>query len=158
MLTISWKSPNQAPDGALLVQVSRLELARARDVPGFLLAALQIRRAALQMPGSGGLSLRADPRRRTFWTLSAWSDQTAIASFMRSDAHRTVMAKYRNRVAGSHFHTWVEDGAGDGPPSWDDAERRFELSLQPPIVTAEQDVRSSAVAMAGAEPPHRLGQ
>ncbi len=35
MLTIPWTSPKKQPQTAALVQISRLELARKRDVPGF---------------------------------------------------------------------------------------------------------------------------
>jgi hypothetical protein len=63
MLTIPWTSPKHQPQTATLVQISRLELARKRDVPGFLIAALRIRRIALRTPGAGGLSLRAQPLR-----------------------------------------------------------------------------------------------
>jgi heme-degrading monooxygenase HmoA len=111
-----------------LVQVSRLELARRRDVPGFLVAALRIRRLALRTPGCIGLALRAQPFRRTFWTLSAWDDQAAIGAFMRSDGHRAVMVEYRGRMAGSHFHTW-NAGEGTARPTWTDARRRYDESL-----------------------------
>ena len=122
--------PEQAGD-TTLVQVSRLELARRRDVPGFLVAALRIRRHALRTPGCVGLALRAQPFRRTFWTLSAWDDQAAIGAFMRSDGHRAVMVAYRGRMAGSHFHTWTAGEAGRRP-SWTDARRRYDESLNDP--------------------------
>lgn len=126
MMTIPWTSTSidsDRPDGAV-VQVSRLELARVRDVPGFLLAALRIRRATLQASGAIGVSLRAAPFSRTFWTLSAWADQDSILGFVRSDAHRAVMQKYRDRMAGSHFHTWTELQSTDRRPTWDDAMQR----------------------------------
>ncbi|MFT4864880.1 MAG: hypothetical protein ACI9N0_000341 [Ilumatobacter sp.] len=129
MLTIPWTSPNNQPQAAVLVQISRLELARTRDVPGFLIAALRIRRIALRTPGAGGLSLRAQPLRRTFWTLSAWNDEAAIGEFMRSAAHRAVMVKYRDRMAGSHFHTWNAADQSTSKPSWVDARQRYETTL-----------------------------
>ena len=129
MLTIPWTSAKEQPQTAALVQVSRLELARKRDVPGFLIAALRIRRLTLRIPGAGGLSLRAQPLRRTFWTLSTWHDEAAIDEFMRTPGHRAVMVKYRDRMAGSHFHTWATDGS-IGKPSWVDAHRRYETSQE----------------------------
>jgi hypothetical protein len=115
-LPIPWTAGKAVRDGerdrpdpvgdTMLVQVSRLELVRRRDVARFLVAALRIRRLALRTPGCVGLALRAQPFRRTFWTLSAWDDQGAIGEFMRSDGHRAVMIEYRGRMAGSHFHTW----------------------------------------------------
>ncbi len=132
MLTIPWTSPKNQAHISTLTQISRLELARARDVPGFLIAALRIRRVALQTPGVGGISLRAQPLRRTFWTLSTWHDETAIGKFMRSEDHRAVMVKYRNRMAGSHFHTWNAADQTTTKPSWVDAHQRYETTQESP--------------------------
>ena len=130
MLTIPWTSAKEQPRTAALVQISRLELARKRDVPGFLIAALRIRRLTLRIPGAGGLSLRAQPLRRTFWTLSTWHDEAAIGEFMRTRGHRAVMVKYRDRMAVSHFHTWATADESIGKPSWVDAHRRYETSQE----------------------------
>lgn len=132
MLTVPWASPKSQPHIPTLTQISRLELARARDVPGFLIAALRIRRAALRTPGAGGISLRAQPLRRTFWTLSTWNDETAIVEFMRSEVHGAVMVKYRDRMAGSHFHTWTAIDQTTHKPSWADAQQRYETTQGSP--------------------------
>ena len=132
MLTIPWTSPKNQSQKATLVQISRLELARKRDVAGFLIAALRIRRIALRTPGAGGLSLRAQPLRRTFWTLSSWHDEAAIGEFMRTAGHRAVMVKYRDRMAGSHFHTWSAADHSSNKPSWADAHRRYETTQVKP--------------------------
>jgi len=132
MLTIPWTSANNQSQTATLVQISRLELARTRDVPGFLIAALRLRRAALRTPGAGGLSLRAQPLRRTFWTLSSWHDETAIGELMHSAGHRAVMVKYRDRMASSHFHTWSAADEPPTKPSWVDAHRRYETTQEQP--------------------------
>jgi hypothetical protein len=132
MLTIPWASSKNQPQTATLVQISRLELARKRDVAGFLIAALRIRRIALRTPGAGGLSLRAQPLRRTFWTLSSWHDEAAIGEFMRTAGHRAVMVKYRDRMAGSHFHTWSAADQSTNKPSWADAHRRYETTQVQP--------------------------
>jgi heme-degrading monooxygenase HmoA len=130
MMTIPWKSTN-SPDAATLIQVSRLELSHARDVPGFLIAAMRIRRATLNAPGAVGLSLRAAPLSRTFWTLSSWADQEAITAFVVSDVHIAVMNRYRDRMAGSHFHTWTETEPTTQPPCWGDAMHRYDSTVQP---------------------------
>lgn len=127
-MTIPWKSTNPTRP-ATLTQVSRLELARARDVPGFLIAALRIRRATLNAPGAVGLSLRAAPMSRTFWTLSSWSDRAAITAFVTSEAHTAVMTRYRDKMAGSHFHTWTETELTNSPPTWADALLRYDSAV-----------------------------
>lgn len=128
MLTIPWTTSTTTSTGSATCQVSRLELTRVRDVPGFLVAALRLRRIMMQASGAVGLSLRAEPSRRTFWTLSAWDDHEALQAFTRSDYHRSVMVKYRDRMAGSHFHTWTDTGPDGARPTWDDAMRRYEAS------------------------------
>ncbi len=130
MLTIPWTRTKNNSNAATLVQVSRLELKRARDVPGFLVAALRIRHITLRSPGAVGVSIRAEPLLRTFWTLSAWESEDAIRAFVRSDYHRSVMAKYRDRMTGAHFNTWSEVDTTMRPFSWDDAHRRYETAQQ----------------------------
>jgi hypothetical protein len=79
-------------------------------------------------PAPRWLSLRAEPNRRTFWTLSAWADREALQAFARSGYHRSVMLNYRDRMAGSHFHTWTDSGPDAARPTWDDAMRRYDAS------------------------------
>jgi heme-degrading monooxygenase HmoA len=135
MATIPWTSTafrsELVADGTAatttVVQVSRLELQRRRSVPGFMIAALRLRRDVLRADGALGVSLIAQPLRRTFWTLSAWTDAEAIAAFTRSGAHRAVMRNYRAEMRGSHFHTWF-GGDVTQRPSWADARARLEQS------------------------------
>ncbi|WP_423980126.1 hypothetical protein [Ilumatobacter sp.] len=61
--------------------------------------------------------------------MSAWTDQEAITAFVTSDAHIAVMNKYRNRMAGSHFHTWTETQPTHGRPTWDNALDRYETTV-----------------------------
>jgi heme-degrading monooxygenase HmoA len=128
-LTIPWKNTPIARPDVAIVQVSRLELRRLRDVPGFVRAAMRLRRDVLRADGALGVSLVARPLRRTFWTLSAWTDERAVAAFTRSDGHRAVMRRYRDRMQGSHFHTWHRSAEGRLPPDWSDAVRRLEASV-----------------------------
>jgi heme-degrading monooxygenase HmoA len=113
MATIPWKSTGHRPainaedtaSATAVVQVSRLELRHLRDVPGFIIAAMRLRRGVLRSDGALGVSLIAQPLRRTFWTLSAWTDSAAIDGFTRSESHRAVMKQYGAKMLGSHFHT-----------------------------------------------------
>ena len=75
MPTLPWTAPKQAPPpaGPVTVMASRLELRRLRDVPAFFAAALRIRRQMLGSPGLAGLSLIAEPIRKTFWTASSFA-------------------------------------------------------------------------------------
>lgn len=127
MPTLPWTAPKPvSPDGGTVtVMASRLELARLRDVPWFLTAALRIRRQMLGSPGARGLSLIARPMHRTFWTLSAWQDPAALRAATGGEPHRQIMKHFRPRMAGSSFVTWTAP-ATTLPIAWDEALRRLE--------------------------------
>jgi len=131
-MKVPWKStPTQLGDSdTVVVQVSRLELEHLRDVPGFLLTALRMRRWVLQTEGAIGVSLIAHPLKRTFWTLSAWQDEDAIARFVACAPHRATMTRYRARMAESHFHTWHQTTPERLPPDWDDAQSQLLISRE----------------------------
>ncbi|SEH62931.1 hypothetical protein SAMN04489835_2222 [Mycolicibacterium rutilum] len=125
MPTLPWTTPTTAepPTAPALVMASRFELKRYRDVPGFLVAALRIRRQMLRSPGVLGVSLIAQPRKKTFYTLSAWRDRSALDAAVAEQPHVATMAKFRTRMADSVFTFW--DRAEHTPPGWPEAHRRL---------------------------------
>ena len=127
MPTIPWTSPNPQPPavGPVTIMASRLQLRRLVDVPAFLLAALKVRRQMLASEGALGVSLVAKPLTRTFWTLSAWQDQSSLRSSVGREPHLGVMKRFRPRMAGSSFVTWTGDPTAL-PVPWPEALRRLE--------------------------------
>ncbi len=81
--------------------------------------------------GLVGYSLRAQPLAKTFWTLSAWSDEQSLAAFVREMPHRAVMAKLRPHMGATLFTTWTAPGASF-PVSWADATARLLDTAVPP--------------------------
>jgi hypothetical protein len=112
-------------DGPVTVMASRPELARRRDVPPFLAAALRIRRRMLGSPGALRVSLIARPARHTFWTLSAWQDQASLSAAVGRQPHRQIMRRFRPRIAASSFVTWTVPATAL-PVGWDEALRRLD--------------------------------
>jgi len=109
MLTLPW-APGRAaaqPTGAVVVLASRLELRSFWPILGFLRAAISVRRQVLDSPGALGVSLVAEPTRKTFWTLSAWVDQTALDAFVGKAPHHAVMTHYGPDLASSAFATFT---------------------------------------------------
>lgn len=102
--------------GATVVMASVLELHRVRDAPGFLIAALRLRRLFATTPGAIRLSLMAIPLRTTFWTLSQWKSEAHLDAYARHPIHIDIVKKYSPRMSGSTFATWTEP-TGPGP-SW----------------------------------------
>ena len=137
MATLPWTTTESTADTArdaasdAVVLGSRLELRSLRHVPGFLGAAMKLRRQVLAMPGALGVSLIAQPAHKTFWTLSAWVDQASLDAFVATPAHVAVMRRYHERMNGSAFTTFpVKIGDLPEPRSnakqlWSDAKQRL---------------------------------
>jgi len=126
MPTIPW-SPGPAaadPPAEVVVLASELRLRSLRQVPAFFRASMTILKQTKQAPGAVGVSLRAAPLRRTFWTLSSWESQQAIGAFVAAEPHRTVMKAMRPHMAGTVFTTWT--APADRTPDWPEADRRID--------------------------------
>ena len=108
MATLPW-TPAQSPAGDpdVVVLGSRLELRRYRGIPGFLSAAMAVRKQVHSSDGALGVSLIAQPTRKTFWTLSAWTDQASLDAFVGSRPHLDVMGRFRDRLTSTGFTTWA---------------------------------------------------
>ena len=100
---------------------SRLVLRRYRDVPAFLRLSMRLHREAARAPGCVGVGLRAEVRRRTFWTASLWTDPQAIRSFVASPTHRRAMTTFADRMHSSAFETW----SSSRPPTWSEVGSRL---------------------------------
>ena len=109
MPTLPWAPGTAAaqPTGPVVVLGSRLELRSFWPIIGFVRAAMSVRSQVRRSPGALGVSLIAEPTRKTFWTLSAWVDQAALNAFVGKPPHRAVMAHYRSDMASSSFATFT---------------------------------------------------
>lgn len=131
-MEIPWTAPGTpgAPAGQdTVILGSRFELTSPWRSPAFLGHALRIWLQARRSPGIIGLSLRAQPLRATFWTLSAWSSQAALRDFARADPHRTIVARVRPWAKTAVLRTWTVPGgdpaALDPAALWQQAEARI---------------------------------
>jgi hypothetical protein len=133
-MEIPWSTPAAArvPAGQdIVILGSRFELTSAWRSPAFLGYALRIWLQARRSPGIMGVSLRAQPLRATFWTLSAWSSQAALRDFARADPHRSIVARVRPWAKKAVLQTWTVPGGEAGPTAldpaalWEQAEARI---------------------------------
>ena len=135
MPTLPWTITDEKHVGDVVVLASRLHLQKLRHIPGFLRAAMAIRRQVLRSPGAVGVSLIAQPSRKTFWTLSAWTDEDALTAFVGELPHRATMAKYHDRLEAAQFTTWAVSattlprGRSNARDLWDDGKRRLAEAL-----------------------------
>ena len=126
MPPLPWRTApaaNAASD-EVVVMASLLRLDSLLRAPGFLRAAMAIRRQVLSADGAVGVALNTALPRRTFFTLSAWRDRGALNAFVRSEPHLTTMRRYRPAMEDARFVFWstTEDKL---PPSWSEAEQRL---------------------------------
>jgi heme-degrading monooxygenase HmoA len=108
------------------VMASKFELTSGWRSPAFLAQAIRAWRQARRSPGVLGVTLRAQLARRTYWTLSAWTDKASLYAFARAEPHRAIMRRTRPWAKTATFRYWTAD-AGQLTPDrlWAEAERRI---------------------------------
>lgn len=126
MPTSPWLPISQPDtDEEYLVLGSYLPLERFTTIPRFLRYTRSIRAQLMRTGGLVGYSLRASFSTKEFWTLSAWTDEQALAAFVRADPHREIMAALADRMGETRFTRWRMTGRRL-PPDWDEALRRLD--------------------------------
>jgi hypothetical protein len=108
------------------VMASKFELTSGWRTPAFLAQSIRAWRQARRSPGVLGVTLRAQPLRLSYWTLSAWSGKDALDAFARAEPHRTIMRRVRPWAKTATFRFWTTD-AGQLTPDrlWAEAERQI---------------------------------
>ncbi|MFJ6480971.1 MULTISPECIES: DUF3291 domain-containing protein [unclassified Streptomyces] len=129
MPTIPWMPGAAAKDatadsGQAVVMASKLQVTSLLHVPRFFLLSLVVWKQVRSAPGVIGASLRAEPLKKTFWTLSAWSGQEALDTFSRSDPHARIVSRLRKVMDRSVFVFYPADH-DSLPAGWDDAVARL---------------------------------
>jgi hypothetical protein len=120
-----WRSRSVAdPARDYLVMASRLPLRSYRKIPHFLWLTLVVARQLERTPGIVGYTLLAQPGRKTFWTLSAWTDRQHLGAFAGAMPHLAVMRRLRPHMGATRFTTWTVPGSAL-PVSWPEAIERL---------------------------------
>ncbi|MFI6293311.1 hypothetical protein ACIBEJ_17100 [Nonomuraea sp. NPDC050790] len=121
-MTTPWVPGPAAGHAAdVYVMASRFELKSLAQVPGFLVQAMRILLQARRSAGAVGATLKAAPLKRTFWTLSAWTDREALGAFAAAQPHRGIVRAYREAMAASTFEYWT----APAPADWAEAHDRL---------------------------------
>jgi quinol monooxygenase YgiN len=108
------------PGTGYLVMASHLPLKRITATVRFFRAVFAVRKQLAAADGLIGYTLRARPLARDYWTLSVWTDNTALREFMRTPPHVQVMTSLKPYMGSTKFVTWTISAA-DGRPSMADA-------------------------------------
>ncbi|MFA6221732.1 MAG: DUF3291 domain-containing protein [Desulfomonilaceae bacterium] len=125
MPTTPWKKcVDSDPSRTYVVFLTYLPLKRYRTTPRFLFYTAKILVQLSQSNGLVGYSLRAHLFKNSFWTLSAWENESALRDFAFKGFHKGVMKLLRTDMGSTRFVRWTVNGT-EIPLSWEDAMRRF---------------------------------
>jgi hypothetical protein len=128
MRPLPWKTSLEPdPEATYLAMASSLPLRRLAATPRFLTFVQTIRRQLADAPGLVGYALWAKPLAKRYWTLSVWTGDDALASFMRTPPHIDVMRRLRPEMNPTRFVQWPVKGS-DLPIAWSEAVRRLEAA------------------------------
>ena len=125
MPTLPWTVPNTPPPGTQVhVFASRFETRTLWGALRFLVRTPGVWQQVSRAPGAYGASLRAQPLRRTFWTLSAWESPDALRAFARSGSHAPASRGLSPQMRDAQFTSW-QASSDELPVSWAEARRRL---------------------------------
>ncbi len=125
MPALPWRSKAPAlPGQEYLAMATFLPLQSYRTIPRFLRLTSSVARQLERTSGLVGYSLLAQPTRKRFWTLSAWTDRRALNAFVREMPHLGVMGDLRPHMGPTRFTAWTVLGSAL-PISWNEATERL---------------------------------
>ncbi|MEU4142290.1 DUF3291 domain-containing protein [Streptomyces parvulus] len=125
MPTLPWTVPNPPPPATEVhVFASRFETRTLWGALKFLLRTPGVWRQLRGARGAYGASLRAEPLRRTFWTLSAWESPQALKDFARSGTHAPTAHGLAAQMRDAKFASWPASSE-ELPVSWAEVRRRL---------------------------------
>jgi hypothetical protein len=126
-MDLPWSAAGTPPAGQdAYVMASKFELTSAWRSAAFLAQSIRAWQQARRSPGVFGATLRAQLLRRTYWTLSAWTDEAALYAFARTEPHRTIMKRARPWAKTATFRFWTVPADKLTPVElWAEAQRRI---------------------------------
>lgn len=104
------------PGPEYLVMASHLPLKRISSTVRFFRGVSAVRKQLAAADGLVGYTLRAKPLARDYWTLSVWTNETALRELVRTSPHVGLMASLKPFMGPTKFVTWTIHAA-DGHPS-----------------------------------------
>jgi hypothetical protein len=103
------------PGTGYLVMASHLPLRRITATVRFFRGVSAVRKQLATADGLIGYTLRAKPLARDYWTLSVWTDNTALREFMRAPPHVQLMTSLKPVMGPTKFVTWTISAAAGRP-------------------------------------------
>jgi hypothetical protein len=109
MPAVPWISVSRPADpaGACTIFAARLPLRSYRHMPQLLWFTVRIRAQLRHTPAILGYAFDLEMRRKTLWTMSAWTDRAGLARFDRTDPHSAARQALRAVLLPSTFVVWT---------------------------------------------------
>ncbi len=106
----------------VFISLTRLRVRSLRYLLQFVWAALKSARQAESTPGfiDGKLLREA---RNTFWTITAWEDESAMRAYRNHGTHRAMMPRLLDWCDEASVAHWNQESPE--LPGWQDAHRRM---------------------------------
>ena len=121
MPTLPWHASALPRDGETYVtMLTFLPLKRYRDTPRFIIYVIRVYLQLKRTEGVVGFSMRSEPLKKKYWTLSAWNSHQAMGNYIHTPPHVDVMRSMQGYMGATAFTSW-EATSSDLPLSWDDA-------------------------------------
>ncbi|MFC8085513.1 DUF3291 domain-containing protein [Streptomyces sp. NPDC057340] len=125
MPTLPWTVPNEPPRATEVhVFASCFETRTLWGALKFLVHTPGVWRQIGSAPGAYGASLKAEPFKRTFWTLSAWESPEALKTFARSGPHAPASRGLSAQMRDAKFASWPAS-SDELPVSWTEVRKRL---------------------------------
>jgi len=105
------------------VSITHLRVRSWKYFPIFLLQALRAASQAAKSEGNTTTRLLKEDR-NTFWTLSCWSSEKSMKTFILAGTHGAVMRKLLEWCDEAALVHWSQESSD--PPSWEEAHRRLQ--------------------------------
>jgi hypothetical protein len=113
-----------AQNQTTLVSVTRLRLRSIRYLPAFLWMSVLSSLQAKRSPGNLKVKLAKDAN-LTFWTLTAWENETMMRSYIKAGSHRQAMSKLVEWCDEASLVHWYQETSK--LPTLKEAHRRMEI-------------------------------
>lgn len=109
-LHTTWKSGPAAPGpGPFMLSYTQYTPKRITDVPDIWRAADRLGDQLAQISGAVGVMTYLQPARRHVGSLSVWTEERALATFMGLPYHVEIMRRYRPRGLPLRSAKWWSD-------------------------------------------------
>jgi uncharacterized protein DUF3291 len=125
MIEMPWEARAEPDPGRdYLAIVTYLPMRRLQALPRWVRYIRAVQKQLARATGLVGYSLRTNPLRLRFWTLSVWEDEDRLREFLRDVPHANVMREFGPKMAGFGLARWTVPGTA-ARPSWRDALSRL---------------------------------